>query len=62
VTPCSVWRWRQHGPPKRWYPTTTPHGVKTQNTSIWIFTAMKTSKLSERFTVHLNVTFCHLVY
>jgi len=27
VAPCSVmlqpWRWRQHGPPKRWYPTTT---------------------------------------
>jgi hypothetical protein len=23
-------RWRQHGPPKRWYPTTTLHGVTTQ--------------------------------
>jgi len=23
----------QHGPPKRWYPTTTQHGVITQKTS-----------------------------
>jgi hypothetical protein len=23
-------RWRQHGPPKRWYPTTILHGVTTQ--------------------------------
>jgi len=22
-------RWRQHGPPKRWYPTTSVHGVTT---------------------------------
>jgi len=36
VTPYSVvgyqrlrgpWRWRQHGPLKRWYPTTALHGV-----------------------------------
>jgi hypothetical protein len=24
------WRWRQHGLLKRWYPTTTLHGVRTQ--------------------------------
>jgi len=24
------WRWRQHGPPKRWYPTTSLRGVTTQ--------------------------------
>jgi hypothetical protein len=29
------WRWRQHGPLKRWYPTTTQHGVTTQKTSTW---------------------------
>jgi len=23
----STWRWRQHGPPKLWYPTTTVYGV-----------------------------------
>jgi len=23
----------EHGPPKRWYPTTTPHGVTTKKTS-----------------------------
>jgi len=34
-------RWRQHGPPKRWCRTTTPRGVTTQNTSTWIFTAVK---------------------
>jgi hypothetical protein len=27
------WQWRQHGPPKRWYPTITLHGVTTQKTS-----------------------------
>jgi hypothetical protein len=52
VTPCNIaagyqrtspWRWRQHGPPKRWYPTATLHGVRTQKTSSWIFTADKTS-------------------
>jgi len=25
-----LWRWRQRGPPKRWYPITTLHGVTTQ--------------------------------
>jgi hypothetical protein len=41
VTPCSAvvgyqrFRalWRQHGPLKRWYPTTTLHGVTTPKTS-----------------------------
>jgi len=23
----SPWRWRHHGPLKRWYPTTAQHGV-----------------------------------
>jgi len=27
------WREREHGPPKRWQPTTTLHGVTTQKTS-----------------------------
>jgi hypothetical protein len=31
----TVWRWRQHGAPKRWYPTTTLHGVTTWNNSTW---------------------------
>jgi hypothetical protein len=26
-------RWRQHGPPKRWYPATSLHGVTTQKIS-----------------------------
>jgi len=28
----STWRWRQQGPPKHWYPTTTVHGITTQKT------------------------------
>jgi hypothetical protein len=35
----------QHGSLKRWYPTIT-HDVTTQQTSTWIITAMKTSKLN----------------
>jgi len=27
------WRWRQHGPLKRWYPATIQLGVTTQRTS-----------------------------
>jgi hypothetical protein len=34
-SPSSLWRWTQHGPPKRWYPTTTLDGVTTQKTSTW---------------------------
>jgi hypothetical protein len=29
LLPSSSWRWRQHGPPKRWFPATTLHGVKS---------------------------------
>jgi hypothetical protein len=29
----STWRWMHHCPPKRLYPTTTLHGVATDNTS-----------------------------
>jgi len=29
--PEPPWRWRQHGPLKCWYPTTTLHGITTQN-------------------------------
>jgi hypothetical protein len=42
VTPWSVVagyqrfrRWRQRGLPKRWYPTTTLHGITTQTTTTW---------------------------
>jgi hypothetical protein len=57
VTPCSVvvgyqslggssCRWGQHGPLKRWYPTTILHGVTTQKTSTWNITAVKASNLA----------------
>jgi hypothetical protein len=29
-------RWRQQSPPKRWYPTTSLHGVITQQITTWI--------------------------
>jgi hypothetical protein len=51
VTPCSVavcnqrfGGWKQHGAPKRWYPTITAHGVTTQKTSTlvqWNYCASK---------------------
>jgi len=34
LPPCSAWRWRQHGPLSRWYPTTALHGVTTQKTRL----------------------------
>jgi hypothetical protein len=37
------WRWSQHGPPKRWHPTTTLHGVTTLMTATWNVTAVKAS-------------------
>jgi len=39
VTACSripLWRCRQNGPLKCWYPTTSLNGVTTQKTIIWI--------------------------
>jgi len=41
----SPWRWRRHGPPKRWYHTASLHGVTTQKTSTWNITAVQASKL-----------------
>jgi len=42
LSSTSPWRWRQYGQ----YPTTSQHGVTTHKTSTWIFTAMKTWKLT----------------
>jgi hypothetical protein len=39
--PTSPWRWWQHGLPKRWYPTTSLHGVTTRKTMTSIFIAVK---------------------
>jgi len=30
---AAFWGWRQHCPPKRWYPTTLLHGVISQKTA-----------------------------
>jgi len=32
----SPWRWKQHGPPKLWYPTTSLHDVISQKITTWI--------------------------
>jgi hypothetical protein len=45
-TALEPWRWRQHGPLKRWCPTITLYGVTTQKTSTWNITTVKTSKLA----------------
>jgi len=29
----SSWRWKEHGPPKRWYPTTSLRGFPNQKTA-----------------------------
>jgi len=43
----SPWRWRQHFPPKCWYPAATLcQSITTQKTLTWIFTTMKTSHLT----------------
>jgi len=31
--PSSGWRWKQHGPPKRWYPATILHGAAKKTTN-----------------------------
>jgi len=54
----SPWRWRQYGPPKRWYPATSLHGIVTQKTTTWIFTTVKiSSRMSLYFSkVHESTT------
>jgi len=37
IPAASPWRWWWHGPPKRWYPTTSLRGVIAQKISTWIF-------------------------
>jgi hypothetical protein len=39
-------RWKQHGPPICWYPTTTLKGATTQKTTNSTFTTVKTSNLA----------------
>jgi hypothetical protein len=62
VTSSSPWRWKQHGPLKRWYPNATLHDVTTLNTTAWNITAVKAPQLTlgmfrkplRRFTVSIR--------
>jgi hypothetical protein len=38
---CSEDKHMQHGPPKRWYPTTSLHSIRNQKTKTWILTAVE---------------------
>jgi len=50
----TVWRWRQHGPPKRRYPTTTLHDVTTQN-STWIWKLQVSHVYIHQHTKYLSL-------
>jgi hypothetical protein len=55
------WRWRQHGPLKCWYPTTTLHSVTTQKIETLNITAVKASNSLYKIvgcliTMKINVT------
>jgi hypothetical protein len=53
MTLCSDVKMEADGPPKRWYPTATLHGVTTQKTVAQIFTAVECSNLT---TTHEGVS------
>jgi hypothetical protein len=64
---ASPWRWMQHGTSKRWYRTTTLHGVTTQKTSacieeidahihfIWMTVAFEPATVSSTMTTVYEV-------
>jgi hypothetical protein len=54
----SPWRGRQHWPPKRWYPTTTLHGVTTQN-STWIILKVEAAWNSKTVVPQHKITQTH---
>jgi hypothetical protein len=46
------WRWRQYGPLKHWYPTTTVHSITTQNSNLGHRTSLK-SRYITTFSFYL---------
>jgi len=55
----TLWRWKQLGPLKHWYPTTTRHNVTVQKNSTWIFTATKTPKLALLLSTGKSIHLTH---
>jgi hypothetical protein len=51
--PTRPWRWRQHGPPKRWYPTTTLQGIITHKTKS--YRSRKTTRYSTLLCARLDL-------
>jgi hypothetical protein len=59
------WRRKQHGSPKRWYPTTTLHAATTQKTTTCIFTAVGRAGLAKMHVTGLHsssVSYCHNIW
>jgi len=53
----SPWRWREHGPLKRRYPTSTPHDVTTQKAMTWDSTYHFTLKMEGAWTTETSVSY-----
>jgi len=61
---CRSWRLRHHGPPKRWYPTTTLHGPATQKTTYCggVSKSFRTGSLERELQmVQLSATRCSCI-
>jgi len=52
-----LWRWRQYGLLKHWYPTTTLYSITTQKNSTCIFTATKTSNIILYWHLFIGIIF-----
>jgi hypothetical protein len=53
----SPWRWKQHGPPKRWYPIISLHGYTSQKTAT--FTVPCTCHIFLMLRIRMHQTLFH---